>query len=280
MTLPGSPEADAAPPAAATAASGAPASAASINRAAPAPVPNASSSLGAVSPLHDPLSRRRSSASGSFEEPHETPMPSRDEAGQGGLGGGGSITFVSPFASYSKRGSISPATITIAAGRRPSIPGGPGEPGRKRSSAGRSSSHGRSISSTDSPLLPPSRRSSLQDTPSPMRSPSTGGEPASPFFTNLSAEAGLLKPTADSYRRRSVDVGVLGVGNHRLYGATAPSRRVRNAIGPDAGDKETGVIGAGKKGGRDRMCVEGSRRCSDKRKSICSDHADTCSFPR
>ncbi|BGP55449.1 3',5'-cyclic-nucleotide phosphodiesterase [Rhodotorula sphaerocarpa] len=107
-----------------------------------------------------------------------------------------------------------------------------------------------------------------------MRSPSTGGEPASPFFTNLSAEAGLLKPTADSYRRRSVDVGVLGVGNHRLYGATAPSRRVRNAIGPDAGDKETGVIGAGKKGGRDRMLGRYLASLLAHSLALCAAHAE------
>lgn len=173
-------------------------------------------------------------------------------AGAGGPGLGG-ITFVSPFASTSKRGSIVPTTITVTSGRRPSTPGSPSHRGAKRPSVGRSSSHGRSISSTGSPLLPPSRRASMQDPPSPMYSPAASGSPASPFFTNLSAEGGLLKPTPDFYRRRSVDVGVLGVGNHRIYGATAMSKRLRHAIGPDAGDKETGVIGAGAKGGRDRL---------------------------
>lgn len=189
-------------------------------------------------------------------------MASPDRSGSGGgaaaAGGGatplGGITFVSPFASTSRRGSLGPTTITVTSGRRPSTPGSPNHRGGKRSSIGRSSSHGRSISSSDSPLLPPSRRASMQDTPSPLCSPGGTGSPASPFFTNLSAEGGLLKPTPDFYRRRSVDVGVLGVGNHhRMYGATAMSKRLRHAIGPDAGDKETGVVGAGAKGGRDRL---------------------------
>lgn len=50
-----------------------------------------------------------------------------------------------------------------------------------------------------------------------------------------------------------MDVGVLGVGTHRVHGVTAMSKKVRDAVGPDAGDKETGVIGAGKKGGKDRL---------------------------
>ncbi|GAA5989589.1 hypothetical protein JCM10908_000545 [Rhodotorula pacifica] len=206
--------------------------------------------------LHGPTSTRAASLADAIAS-SERPGP----AGGGAVGGAapgaglGGITFISPFASTSKRGSIVPTTITVASGRRPSTPGSPStRGGAKRPSVGRSSSHGRSISSSDSPLLPPpSRRASMQDTPSPMCSPAGGGTPASPFFTNLSAEGGLLKPTPDFYRRRSVDVGVLGVGNHRMYGATVMSKRLRHAIGPDAGDKETGVIGAGAKGGRDRL---------------------------
>lgn len=40
-----------------------------------------------------------------------------------------------------------------------------------------------------------------------------------------------------------------------MHGVTAMSRRVRDAIGPDAGDKETGLVGAGGKGGKDRLYV-------------------------
>jgi len=167
----------------------------------------------------------------------------------------GGITFVSPFAaSNQKRGSIAHSTITITPGRRPSTPGSPARPG-----TGRSSSLTRSASGEHSPVLPASRRASVQGTSSPLCSPSAGTSAAAPFFSNWTAGAlssgGLLKVTPDFTRRRSVDVGVLGVGTHRLYGVTAMSRRVRDAVGPDAGDKETGVVGAGGKGRKDRLCV-------------------------
>ncbi|GAA5842573.1 hypothetical protein JCM9279_003623 [Rhodotorula babjevae] len=165
----------------------------------------------------------------------------------------GGITFVSPFAaSNQKRGSIAHSTITITPGRRPSTPGSPARPG-----TGRSSSLTRSASGEHSPILPASRRASVQGTSSPLCSPSAGTSAAAPFFSNWTAGAlssgGLLKVTPDFTRRRSVDVGVLGVGTHRLYGVTAMSRRVRDAVGPDAGDKETGVVGAGGKGRKDRL---------------------------
>ncbi|KAI5476572.1 hypothetical protein MNV49_007519 [Pseudohyphozyma bogoriensis] len=54
----------------------------------------------------------------------------------------------------------------------------------------------------------------------------------------------------DFSRRRSVDVGVLGLGTHR-NGVGSISRRVRDAVGPDAGDKETGFVGYGSTGGKD-----------------------------
>ncbi|GAA5879403.1 hypothetical protein JCM3774_005230 [Rhodotorula dairenensis] len=222
--------------------------------------PGQPSGCPAVSPassdrLHESTGTRAGLLSEALASPDRSGAAGGGAAAGAGVAGLGGITFVSPFASTSKRGSIVPTTITVTSGRRPSTPGSPSHRGgaTKRPSLGRSSSHGRSISSTGSPLLPPSRRASMQDTPSPMYTPVASGSSASPFFTNLSAEGGLLKPTPDFYRRRSVDVGVLGVGNHRVYGATAMSKRLRHAIGPDAGDKETGVIGAGAKGGRDRL---------------------------
>lgn len=57
-------------------------------------------------------------------------------------------------------------------------------------------------------------------------------------------------------------MGVLGVGTHRAHGVTTMSRRVRDAVGPDAGDKETGLVGAGGKGGKDRLCVLVPLSCS------------------
>ncbi|GAA6048229.1 hypothetical protein JCM3770_006493 [Rhodotorula araucariae] len=173
--------------------------------------------------------------------------------GVAGAGAHGGITFVSPFATNpQKRGSIAHSTITVAPGRRPSTPGSPARPG-----SGRSSSQTRSVSGDHSPVLSSSRRASIQGTPSPLRTPSAGTAHAPPFFSSLMSGAtsstGLLKVTPDFSRRRSVDVGVLGVGTHRIHGVTAMSRRVRDAVGPDAGDKETGVVGAGGKGGKDRL---------------------------
>lgn len=50
-------------------------------------------------------------------------------------------------------------------------------------------------------------------------------------------------------------MGVLGLGTHRQNGVGSVSRRVREAVGPDAGDKEVGLVGAGAKGGKDRLYV-------------------------
>ncbi|GAA5851196.1 hypothetical protein JCM8547_004162 [Rhodosporidiobolus lusitaniae] len=171
--------------------------------------------------------------------------------GASGSSGGGGIAFVSPFASSQKRGSIAHSTITVVPGRRGSTPGSPARPGQGRSSSQTRSNGG------DSPVLSTSRRASIQGTPSPLRSPAATTAHAQPFFSgfinNNSGPNPLLKANVDFSRRRSVDVGVLGVGTHRSHGATAMSRRVRDAVGPDAGDKETGVIGAGAKGGKDRL---------------------------
>lgn len=159
----------------------------------------------------------------------------------------GGISFVSPFQGQGKRLSVSQASTT---------------PRRRKSQAGgspaRSSSHGRSAS-TEQVHLPASPRSSHPNSPVPMRSPSVSSASNTSFFSGyLNSNApqtpnSLLSNNVDFTRRRSVDVGVLGVGTHRVHGVTAMSKKVRDAVGPDAGDKETGVIGAGKKGGKDRL---------------------------
>ncbi len=78
---------------------------------------------------------------------------------------------------------------------------------------------------------------------------------------SMAAEEGGAAPNATSrflnqhnvdLRRRSVDVGVLGLGTHRMGGVGSVSRRVRDAVGPDAGDKEHGFTGSAANG-KDRM---------------------------
>lgn len=172
----------------------------------------------------------------------------RERSGSSSTNSGG-ISFVSPFQGQSKRLSVSQTSTT---------------PRRRKSQAGgspaRSSSHGRSAS-TEQVHLPASPRSSHPNSPVPMRSPSVSSASSASFFSGyLNSNApqtpnGLLSNNVDFTRRRSVDVGVLGVGTHRVHGVTAMSKKVRDAVGPDAGDKETGVIGAGKKGGKDRLSV-------------------------
>ncbi|GAA5943750.1 3',5'-cyclic-nucleotide phosphodiesterase PDE2 [Sporobolomyces koalae] len=177
--------------------------------------------------------------------PHASPPrgPGDREGGSSGVGtnspSSGGISFVSPFAPPGKRISVSQAS---------------GSPRRRQSqteATTRPVSRGRR-SSSDVQASPAA-------TPPVVRSPSISSATSSSYMSGyLSGTAAhlpnpFLSTNVDFTRRRSVDVGVLGVGTHRLHGATAVSRRVRDAVGPDAGDKETGVIGAGKKGGRDRL---------------------------
>lgn len=111
------------------------------------------------------------------------------------------------------------------------------------------------------PNSPGSRRASLHSaTASPLRSPAASTAHNVPFFANFvnpsqgTANNHLLNAhQPDFSRRRSVDVGVLGLGTHRLNGVSTISKRVREAVGPDAGDKEIGLVGAGAKGGKDRL---------------------------
>lgn len=82
----------------------------------------------------------------------------------------------------------------------------------------------------------------------------TLGQPVPPHSPTTSHNP-IRGEAVDFSRRRSVDVGVLGLGSHRAYGVGSLSKRVREAVGPDAGDKEAGVVGSGPEGGKDRLCV-------------------------
>lgn len=121
------------------------------------------------------------------------------------------------------------------------------------SSMNRSHSHSRAISSEAE--SPGSRRGSGQSSINlgPCPPTSTSPAPSGPFANapGLTGRDLIEKHVPDFSRRRSVDVGVLGV--HRLSAGSSLSRRVREAVGPDAADKEVGVIGAGGKGGKDRL---------------------------
>ncbi|GAA5883544.1 hypothetical protein JCM16303_005478 [Sporobolomyces ruberrimus] len=204
-------------------------------------------------PLPTPL--RRTSTTPDCVPSRNTP-PKNSVSGSSGGGAGGSgthsssnpsgISFISPFAQPGKRVSISQASST---------------PRRRKSQAespsARSSSQGRRASRSE---LPASPRPSTTTSPTPVRSPSVSSGSNGTFLSDYlgssnqpQASTSLLPSNVDFTRRRSVDVGVLGVGTHRLHGVTAMSKKVRDAVGPDAGDKETGLIGAGKKGGRDRL---------------------------
>lgn len=171
----------------------------------------------------------------------------------------GGVQFISPF---NKGGAISPGRAAPSSSSSPSSP--------RKNSAGaggqaRSRSHSRALSNGDvAPNSPGSRRASLQGgTSSPLRSPAASTAHAVPFFSNFvnpnqpvsgaSSNHLLNVHQPDFSRRRSVDVGVLGLGTHRLNGVSTLSKRVREAVGPDAGDKEIGLVGAGAKGGKDRL---------------------------
>ncbi|GAA5829618.1 hypothetical protein JCM3766R1_001240 [Sporobolomyces carnicolor] len=160
------------------------------------------------------------------------------------------ISFISPFAAPGKRVSISQASTTPTPRRRKSQ--------SETTPPARSTSQNRRTSRVND--LPASPRSSNPASPAtPIRSPSVSSASSASFFAGYlapstpQASTSFLANNVDFTRRRSVDVGVLGVGTHRMHGVTAMSKRKRDAVGPDAGDKETGLIGAGKKGGRDRL---------------------------
>ncbi|GAA5911213.1 3',5'-cyclic-nucleotide phosphodiesterase PDE2 [Sporobolomyces salmoneus] len=214
---------------------------------------------------------RRTSLSPSTTSTTEVPVASTSTSphsspsrGSGPVGGGGG----SSSDSDSRTSSVSPFTAAPLNNKRTSVSHHQQQqhnsmsPRRRKSQSESSSSSMRSNSQNRraSTVLPASPRSSTPASPaSPMRSPSVSSGTGStyPFFSGYLApttpQPSLSNPNVDFTRRRSVDVGVLGVGTHRIHGITAMSKKVRDAVGPDAGDKETGVIGAGKKGGRDRL---------------------------
>ncbi|GAA6016521.1 hypothetical protein JCM11491_002349 [Sporobolomyces phaffii] len=181
--------------------------------------------------------------------PHKTGAPGVHPPGAGSgsahiNNSPGGIQFVSPFGA---RASFSQASSPTPRRRKSQSESSPAA--ARSQSQNRRSSH-----------LPASPRASGPTSPpTPMRSPSVSSASTTSFFPTYLAPAtpqastSYLANNVDFTRRRSVDVGVLGVGTHRLHGVTAMSKKVRDAVGPDAGDKETGVIGAGKKGGRDRL---------------------------
>ncbi|KAK4047035.1 3',5'-cyclic-nucleotide phosphodiesterase [Microbotryomycetes sp. JL221] len=193
-------------------------------------------------------------------------------SGSGDSGGSTSspIQFVSPFASKrpaspQSTGTNSPASSPSGL-RRPSTarqhPHQPAAAGAASDSAQLSpgsTTRPRPRSISIDRMSDHSRRGSLQTgTPSPLRSPAASTALAPPFFSNLmnpataSSSSSLLNAHVPDFpRRRSVDVGVLGMSNHRLNGINPLSKRVREAVGPDAGDKEFGVVGA--KGAKDRL---------------------------
>jgi hypothetical protein len=117
---------------------------------------------------------------------------------------------------------------------------------------------GSTASSTESAGSRGSRRTSLPSAPTAWPTPISSiafpvltslVEP-DPHFPDLSRACGT---TVDFSRRRSVDVGVLGHGSHRQFGMGIRSKGLRDAVGPDAGDKEYGLVGSGLRGGKDRL---------------------------
>lgn len=94
--------------------------------------------------------------------------------------------------------------------------------------------------------------------PSAMSGGGSGSSSSAAQASQLGAtpRRALSSHAVDYSRRRSVDVGVLKSGVRRTSGPGGMgSRKVRDAVGPDAGDKEYGLVGTGPKGGKDRLCV-------------------------
>ena len=180
------------------------------------------------------------------------------------------VSFISPFA---KQRAQSPARPSGPAPRRASLVSihSPATPATTSHSQAPSPTAPAAAPKINSPQL---RRASIgvatgSSPPHSNNSPSiaTRASPAPAQMTptavvfSVAAEEGALGPTPTSrflnqhqvdLRRRSVDVGVLGLGTHRMGGVGAVSRRVRDAVGPDAGDKEYGLTGSAANG-KDRM---------------------------
>lgn len=156
----------------------------------------------------------------------------RDAAGEGES----TIVFTSPF------GTTPDPTVPRDFARS--------TPSPTSSSRGSISRRGSSDSTPGSRRGSQSALTSLRPAQAPPPFPDQLSSPHSP-----TAKSPFEGDAVDLSRRRSVDVGVLGLGSHRPYGAGSLSKKVREAVGPDAADKETGVVGSGLKGGKDRLCV-------------------------
>ncbi|KAM0752027.1 HD-domain/PDEase-like protein [Meredithblackwellia eburnea MCA 4105] len=231
---------------------------------------------------------------------------------------GGGITFVSPFSNNnsSSKGGLSPAGPPPSASPGPptsqSRRGSAASPGG-RTIQSRATSHSRTTSGAvamatssnssnspspglegvapNSPVATSSRRGSLQST-TPLRSPAATVVNI-PFFSNIanaaaSAQQGPASTTSflnkngpvDFSRRRSVDVGVLGLGTHRQNGVGSMSKRVREAVGPDAGDKDNGFVPTpGLKGGKDRLLGRHLAGILAHSLSLCSDPPPSATEP-
>lgn len=168
------------------------------------------------------------------------------------------ISFISPFATKRAQSPVrsSPprraSLVTITSPATP--PSNPNSP-KVSSPQLRRASIGVPTASSPTPTITPSSSNGRAPIAQPQMTPTAV------VFSMAAEEGGAAGPKVTSrflnqhnveLRRRSVDVGVLGLGTHRMGGAGAASRRVRDAIGPDAGDKEFGLTGSAPNG-KDRM---------------------------
>ncbi|KAK4699221.1 hypothetical protein P7C70_g7042, partial [Phenoliferia sp. Uapishka_3] len=228
----------------------------------------------------------------SLSDTSSSPGPTAHASGSGSsLGSSGGVTFISPFAAGSApaKGGPSPGAPAHATGPNRRSSNANPSPGRPRSST-RGSSHSRAMLSPDALSPPGSRRGSMQGTTT-IRSPSATPV-VIPFFASLNGAVtppALSSPASpffkvngpvDFSRRRSVDVGVLGLGTHRSNGAGSMSKRVREAVGPDAWDKETGFVATpGLKSGKDRLLGRHLAGILAHSLSLCSDPPTTDILP-
>lgn len=203
-----------------------------------------------------PANRRTSlvrAAPGPSTPPASSPSPSDSS-----LGAAGGITFVSPFASpssspapnHSRRNSATGSAGTTKARGSSHSRVGAGPPGGHeyaQPSPGSRRGSNPNLATTHAHRSPPAAPATL-----PFFANLTGGGQTPPALAVPSA--GFFTQPVDFSRRRSVDVGVLGLGTHRQNGIGSMSKRVREAVGPDAGDKESGFVGSnGLKSGKDRL---------------------------
>lgn len=169
--------------------------------------------------------------------------------GKGSLVSDGGVAFTLPFfnalgsgdGSRSRQNSWAAASSTAGGSRPGSARGVPTS----------------RAASFDSLNAPPGLRRGSSSAPTPLSPIAVPLSPCATTNTTVTAAVAPVRysaPPVDFSRRRSVDVGVLGLGYHRHGTGGNFSRSVRDAIGPDAEDKADGLIGSGPKG-KDRMYV-------------------------